>query len=98
MPLREVNHIHHIFGSMNSPLFMSISTPLSSTHPQTMLGTKRSPVSSRRTATSNILRTRHSLSSCFYIACAYGANNGASEELAKKSAAGGWSPRVLRKY
>jgi hypothetical protein len=64
MPLREANHIRHImllFGSMNSP-------PLSSTHPQTMLWTKLSPVSFRRTATSNILRRRHRLSSCFYIA------------------------------
>jgi hypothetical protein len=81
MPLREVNHIRHINASVRLNVFTtvrSISTPLSSTHPQTMLWTKRSPVSSRRTATSNILRRRYRLISYFFIACAYGASNAAS--------------------
>jgi hypothetical protein len=90
MPLLEVNHIRHINASVRLDEFTTaqVDQYAAFTQPQTMLWTKRSPVSSRRTATSDILRKRHRLSSCFYIACAYGASNGASEEPAKKSVAG----------
>lgn|GEM_PF-4846059 len=55
MPLLEISQIRHISASvrlMNPPLLRSISTPLPPTHPQTMLWTKRSTMSSQRTATS----------------------------------------------
>jgi hypothetical protein len=52
MPLLETATSVLLFGWMNPPLLRSISTPLSSTHPQTMLWTKRSTMSFRKTATS----------------------------------------------
>jgi hypothetical protein len=55
MPLLEINHTRHISASVrldeSTAAHRSTSTPLSSTHPQTMLWTKHSTVSSRRAET-----------------------------------------------